>query len=258
MTESSPRKDYQYETAVSSIRGKGMSGAFRNYMHLAAGTDSFLDLVRYEILTGCLGALPGGVGYLLRQKLYPYMMGRMGRGATIGRNVTIRGPRKIFIGRNVLIEDNCSIDARTAHSRIFIGDNVIVARGTIIRSRNGDIRVGEGTSIGSNCIIATDTGLTIGRDVLIAAYCYLSGGGSHNYDDLTIPIIKQGVTQKGGIFVEDGAWIGAQTVVLDGARICEGAIVGTKSMVNKELPKNSISFGIPAKVVRMRVEQAAT
>jgi acetyltransferase-like isoleucine patch superfamily enzyme len=247
-------KEYNYETAVSELKSSGRSGALKNYMRLAVGSESYLDLLRYELLTGLLSPMPGACGYLLRQMLYPKMLGRMGRGTAIGRNVTIRGPKKISIGRNVLIEDYCHLDTRTANSRIIIGDNVIVARSTIIRSRNGDIVIGDGTSIGSNCIIATDTGLRIGKDVLIAAYCYLSGGGSHNYDNTTVPIIKQNVSSKGGITVGDGAWIGAQTVVLDGAKIAEGAIVGAHSLVNKEMPAMSISFGTPAKVVRMRGE----
>lgn len=247
-------RNYKYETAVSELKSKSGGEALKNYMRLAVGSESYLDLIRYELLTCFLCPLPGACGYLLRQMLYPKMMGRMGRGTTIGRNVTIRGPKKIFIGRNVLIEDYCHLDTRTANSRIIIGDNVIIARGTIIRSRNGDITIGDGSSIGSNCIIATDTRLSIGKDVLIAAYCYLSGGGSHNYKDTIIPIIKQDVTSKGGITIGDGAWLGAHTVVLDGAKVGAGAIVGAQSLVNKEMPAMSISFGTPAKVVKMRGE----
>lgn len=246
--------DYQYEAAITDLKSSGMCETLKNYMRLAVGSTSLLDLLRYELITGFLSGCPGALGYLLRLKFYPYIMGKMGRSVTIGRNVTIRGSKKIFFGRNVLIEDNCSIDARTENSRICIGDNVIIGRGTIIRSRSGDIIIGEGTSIGSNCIIATDTGLVIGMNVLIAAYCYLSGGGSHNYNDTTVPIIKQGVTRKGGIVVEDGVWIGAYTIVLDGVKVRYGAIVGAKSMVNKEIPAMSISFGTPAKVIRMRGE----
>jgi acetyltransferase-like isoleucine patch superfamily enzyme len=253
MTEE--QKKYNEKSAMSELDSlEHGGGAIKKYMKLAVGSESFFDLFRYELFTGLLSPFPGALGYLLRQKLYRQMMGKMGRGVAIGKNITIRGPKKIFIGKNVLLEDYCHLDARGANSQIIIGDNVIVARSTIIRSRNGQIAIGDGTSIGTNCIIATDAGLSIGKDVLIAAYCYLSGGGSHNYDDTSIPIIKQDFTSKGGIIVGDGAWLGTQTVVLDGVKIGDGAIVGAKSLVNKEMPAMSISFGTPAKVVRMRGE----
>ena len=248
------RDDYRYETAISDLKSSGRGGALKNYMKRAVGSTSFLDLIRYELITGFLSSFPGGPGYLLRQKFYPCFLGKMGRGVTIGRNVTIRGPKRIQFGNNVFIEDNCTIDAFGKDSRIILGSDIIVARDTIIRSRGGDVIIDDGTSIGSKCIIATDSRLVIGKDVLIAAFCYLSGGGSHNYDDTTIPIIKQDVTRKGGIVIGDGAWIGAQTVIVDGAKVNEGAIIGTSSLVNKEMPAMSISFGTPAKVVRMRGE----
>ena len=176
----------------------------------------------------------------------------MGRGISIGRNVTFRGPRKIFIGNNVVIEDGCCLDARGDNARIILGDNIVLARNTMLRTRGESIAIGDGTSIGANCIFGTDSNLVIGKDVLIAAYCYLAAGGSHNYDDSELPVIKQGVSRKGGIAIEDGAWIGAHTVVLDGAKILKGAIVGANSLVNSTLPGKSISFGTPAKIHRQR------
>ncbi len=246
------RNEYTYETAVSELQTSGKGGALKKYMALAVGSDSLMELIKYDLITGAFSGFPGALGYLLRQKLYRCILGKMGRGVAIGKNVTIRGARKIRLGSNVLIEDNCSIDARAGDSRIVIGDNVMVARNTIMRARSGEITINDGTSVGSDCIIATDSKIAVGKDVLIAAYCYVSSGGSHNYDDTTLPIIKQGVTRKGGIVIGDGAWLGARVTVLDGVTVGEGAIIGAHSLVNKEVPPMSISFGTPAKVLRMR------
>lgn len=245
-------EDYQYRQAAAEAGGAGLLGALSNYMRLAVGSTSILDLIAFDTVTALCASFPGGSGYMLRRKLYPYIMGSMGRGVSIGRNVAIRGPRKIFIGDNVVIEDGCCLDARGDRARIILGDNIVLARNTMLRTRGESIAIGAGASIGANCIFGTDSNLIIGKEVLIAAYCYLAAGGSHNYDDPELPVIQQGVTRKGGIVIEDGAWIGAHTVVLDGSRILRAAIVGANSLVNSTLPEKSIAFGTPAKVHRQR------
>jgi acetyltransferase-like isoleucine patch superfamily enzyme len=246
------QENYRYRLVAEEVDSSGFFGALSNYMRLAVGSTSILDLIAFDTVTAFFSSFPGGPGYLFRQKFYPYILGRMGRGVSIGKNVTIRGPRKIFIGNNAAIEDGCCLDARGDNARIILGDNIVLARNTMLRTRGESIVIGEGSSIGANCIFGTDSNCIIGKDVLIAAYCYLAAAGSHNYDDSEVPIIKQGVTRKGGIVIEDGAWVGARTVVLDGAKILRGAIVGANSLVNSTLPENSISFGTPAKVHRQR------
>jgi len=252
VVDDTKKDDYRYEQAAAVADSSGLLGALKNYMRLAAGSTSFADLIAYDLVTALCASFPGGGGYMLRQKLYPYILGKMGRGVSIGKNVTLRGPRNIFIGNNAVIEDHCCLDARGDDARIILGDNILLARNTMLRTRGEKIIVGSGTSIGANCILGTDSNLVIGNDVLIAAYCYLAAGGSHNYDEPEKPIIKQGVTRKGGIVVGDGAWIGAHTVILDGANVMKGAIVGANSLVDTTIPENSISFGTPARVHRQR------
>lgn len=243
-------KEYQYQPIGEQVHSKG--GALKNYMRLAVGSDSYLKLILYELITGICAPLPGGFGYFLRQKLYRLLFRSLGQGVMIGRNVLFRCPGKIVIGNNVAIEDNCCFDARGDQAQIIVDEQVNIARNTIFRCRGETIRVGKGASIGANCLFGTDSSLTIGEDALIAAYCYLSAAGSHNYSDPDVPIIRQGVTRKGGIRIENGVWLGAHTVVLDGVQVGEGAIVGAHSLVNKDQPARSISFGAPAKVVKYR------
>jgi acetyltransferase-like isoleucine patch superfamily enzyme len=248
--EMSQQDEYRY-TAFSEQVTTG-EGPLKSYMRLAVGSDSYLQLALYELIFGICSWIPGGIGYFLRQKLYRFLFRSFGCGVMIGRNVLFRCPGKIVIGNNVAIEDNCCFDARGEQAQIIVEEKVTIGRNTIFRSRGETIRVGKGASIGANCLFGTDSSLTIGEDVLIAAYCYLSAAGSHNYSDPDLPIIKQGVTRKGGIRVENGAWLGAHTVVLDGVQVGEGAIIGAHSLVNKDQPAKSISFGSPAKVVRYR------
>lgn len=171
---------------------------------------------------------------------------------TIGRNVTLRGTNQIVLGNNVCIDDNCVIDARDASASISISDNVFIGRNTIIRTRSGQLSINEGTDIGCNCVIATDSQLKIGKNVLIAAYVYVAAGGAHRFDNPNVPIIKQGFVHKGGCVIEDDVWIGAHSLVLDGVTIGHGSVIGAFSMVNESIPPMSVAYGIPATVRRTR------
>ena len=89
-----------------------------------------------------------------------------------GQNVVLRHPHKIRIGDNVVVDDNCLIDAKgDANAGIMIGSGVFVGRNTILSCKNGDIIVGDGANIGFNCEVFSASRVSIGRDTLLAAYC---------------------------------------------------------------------------------------
>ena len=56
--------------------------------------------------------VPGALGLFLRSKLYPLILGSVGRNVVFGVNVTLRHPHKIHIGDNVVIDDQCCLDAK--------------------------------------------------------------------------------------------------------------------------------------------------
>jgi acetyltransferase-like isoleucine patch superfamily enzyme len=65
---------------------------------------------------------------------------------------------------------------------------------------------------------------------------------------------KQPLTTKGGILVDDGAWLGFGVIVLSGVTIGKGAVVGAGSVVTKDIPDNAIAVGVPARVVKIRAK----
>lgn len=60
---------------------------------------------------------------------------------------------------------------------------------------------------------------------------------------------QHSVTQK-PIVIERGAWIGSGAIVLGGVRIGQNAVVGAGSVVTKDVPKNAIAVGNPARVIK--------
>ena len=226
---------------------------FSKYQTFMVGSRSFLFLLKYEILTCLFGFLPGIVGLVLRKSFYPFLFRCVGRNVIFGRNIIIRHPKKIIIGNNVVIDDNCVLDAKGENNQgIIIGDNVFISRNSIISCKEGDIEIGNDSNIVTNCLIHSETSLEIGSYVLIAAYCYIVAGGNHDFDRTEIPIILQPSISKGGIIISDDVWLGADVKVLDGSKIGRGSIVGAGSVVNSGLGKFSVAMGIPAKVVKKR------
>jgi len=223
------------------------------YQTFMVGSRSFLLLLKYEILTSLFGFIPGIFGLFLRKVFYPSLFRRVGRNVVFGRNITIRHPTKISIGNNVVIDENCVLDAKgEANQGIIIGDNVFISRNSIISCKEGDVKIGNDSSIGTNCLIHSETSLKIGNYVLIAAYCYIVAGGNHDFDKTEIPIILQPSISKGGIIIKDDVWLGADVKVLDGSNIGKGAIVGAGSVVNSKLSEFSVAVGTPAKMVKKR------
>ena len=231
--------------------------AWKQYARLTVGAPSLGRLLKYEMVTGLFMAWPGAAGLALRRMAYRSLLGGMDRGVTIGRNVTLRGAAQIRLGRQVALDDHVVLDARGPDASIEIGEGTLISRNTIIRARNGRIVIGEGSDIGANCILATNSRLEIGRDALIAAFCYVTAGGHHRYDDPDTPIIRQGFISKGGVIIGDDVWLGSHTTVLDGVRIGRGAVVGAHSLVNRDIDPLSIAWGIPARPQSMRGQPKA-
>jgi len=229
----------------------GEDSKLQKYQALIVGEKGVWSLIKYELVTLFSTWIPGALGLLLRSKLYPVLLGSTGRGVVFGCNVVLRHPGKLRLKSNIVIDDNGVLDAKGSDNQgIDIGDNVFVGRNTIIYCQNGDIEIGDNANIGSNCQIFSAKKVQIGKNVLIAAYCYLVGGG-HIYEDMDLPIIEQGRTAS-GIIIGDNVWLGAGVTVLDGVSIGEGTIIAAGAVVTEDMPPFAIAGGIPAKVIKLR------
>jgi acetyltransferase-like isoleucine patch superfamily enzyme len=221
------------------------------YQRLIVGKSGIWPLVQYECTMSLTSWLPGAAGLFLRSLAYPKLLGGCGTNVMFGSHVVLRHPGKIWIGHDGVIDDNCVLDAK-GHDNvgIHIGSNFFIGRNTIIYCQNGNVQIGDNVNIGSNCQIFSAGDVKIGNNVLIAAYTYLVGGG-HNYADVEVPVIDQGRVAL-GIQLGDDLFIGAGVKILDGVAIGRGAIVGTGSVVTKDVPAYAIVAGTPARVMRYR------
>jgi len=227
--------------------------SFSKYRELAVGDSGLWALIRYELITMLAAPMPGAFGYWLRKTAYPWMMAAVGRGTVFGRNMGIRNPSRIFIGKQGVIDDNVVLDAKGIESgRIVIGDAVVISRNNILSCKGGFIEIGDHTNIAQNCLIHSEERVSIGSNVIVAAYTYIVGGGNHDYSRLDTPIIRQPNLSRGGITISDNVWIGARVTILDGVTVNSGAVIGAGAVVTEDIPENSVVAGIPAKVMAQR------
>lgn len=228
--------------------------SLKKYQLMVIGTESWLDLLKYELVTLLVSRLPGALGLFLRSKMYRWLLGEVGRGVVFGANMTLRHPHKIRIGNDTIIDDNVLIDAKGSDNRgIAIGDDCFIGRNSILSCKDGDIELGDRANVGFNCNIMSTSLVRVGRDNLISAYTYLVGGGNYDLDRVDIPINESLREDRNrGIRLGDNVWIGAHSVVLDGVAVGEGAAVAAGAVVAKEVPAWSIVAGVPAAVVKQR------
>lgn len=140
------------------------------------------------------------------------------------------------------------------------GTNIVIAAHACLDSfvkikpagGSGDVVIGERTVINSGCVLYTGNGIQIGNDVAIAANCTFAPV-NHAYKDKSRRINQQGfLPSRGGIVIEDDVWIGANVVILDGAILRTGCVIGAGSLVRGEIPAYSIQAGNPLKLLGWR------
>lgn len=141
---------------------------------------------------------------------------------------------------------------------IEIGDDAVIDSFVKIKPAGGAgaVRIGARTVVNSGTVIYSGNGVSIGRDCAIAANCTFASA-NHEYR-AAAPIRGQGfMPSRGGIVVEDDVWIGANVVLLDGAIVRTGSVIGAGAVVRGELPAYSVCAGVPARVIKQRLAAEA-
>jgi acetyltransferase-like isoleucine patch superfamily enzyme len=239
-------------TSIRKILSDPGRSSFQKYKDLTVGEKGIGGFLVYEMSTALLGPIPGALGIISRQKIYPNFFRRCGRGLIIGRNCTFRHPSKMSFGNNVTIDDNTLIDARGASGKgVIFEDGVIINRNSIVQSKEGDIEIGRSVSIGTNSTIVSWSGIRIGNGTLIAGGCSLSAG-RFDFDDLNRSIAEQDSFSTGPIVIDENVWLATRVTILDGVHIGKGSIISAGSVVTGNIPPGAVAHGNPAKVVFTR------
>ena len=233
----------------------GSDSALKRYMKLVFGQESLLKLFLYEFVILISSKLSGALGLFLRKFMYPWILGSVGKNVIFGSNVILRHPHKIRLGDGVVIDDNVMLDAKGDDNLgIDLEKGVFIGRNTILSCKNGNISLGRNSNIGFNCLLTSSNSISMGEDNIVAAYTYIVGGGTYKFDGIDRPIREMYDYQgKGGVQIKNNVWIASHVTVLDGVTIEDGCVIAAGSIVTKNLSRDSVAMGIPAKAIRTRV-----
>src|SRR3954447_21605376 len=149
----------------------------------------------------------------------------------------------VFFGRNLQIQIAKGATVRFGRFS-WIGD------GTKIRCHEGAVEIGAKTVLGQECTISAYRRVRIGEQCVIADRAMFIDF-DHGVVEVDRPIRVQGIYMR-DVEVGSNVWIGYGACVLRGVRVGDNAIVGTNSVVTKDVPANAVVAGSPARIVRMR------
>ncbi len=233
----------------------GSGSALSRYRLVMIGDRSLGALLYYEFCQ-LFTFFPGALGMVLRKIFWPKMFGGCGKGTLFGFGVVVRQPKKISLGRAVVISEYCILDGRHSSEpgSISVGDQSILSNHVMLSCKDGSISIGSQVGINSQTIVQSTSGnpVSIGDDCVIGQRCLIIGGGNYDISDPQALIRSQPIAPDGGIVISANVWLGANVSVLGGVTIGTGSVAGAGSVISRTIPPQSVCMGVPARVVRQR------
>jgi acetyltransferase-like isoleucine patch superfamily enzyme len=138
------------------------------------------------------------------------------------------------------------------NAKLHLGRWSWVGHGTKIRAHEGEVRIGAKTVIGQECTISSYQHVSLGRECIVADRVMLIDF-DHGVVEVERPIRLQGIYKR-DVHVGNNVWVGYGAAFLRGVTVGDNAVIGTYSVVGKDVPANAVVAGVPAKLLRMRDE----
>jgi acetyltransferase-like isoleucine patch superfamily enzyme len=149
----------------------------------------------------------------------------------------------VFFGRGLELEIG-------RNGKLDFGRFVWIGDGTKIRCHEGRVEIGAKTVMGQECTISAYQHVRIGEQCVIADRAMFIDF-DHGVVEVERPIRVQGIYKR-DVEVGSNVWIGYGACILRGVSVGDNSIVGTNSVVTRDVPANAVVAGIPARVIRMR------
>lgn len=108
------------------------------------------------------------------------------------------------------------------------------------------VKIGKGTYINSNLTLVDDYKITIGDNVLIGPNVMICTTGHPVHYKLR----PHGEMYSFEVIIGDNVWIGGNVSICPGVTIGENSVIGTGSVVLKDVPPNTVAAGNPCRVIR--------
>lgn len=147
--------------------------------------------------------------------------------------IRIRGNNnKIIFGKNIYVGEKCSFWMEGDNINITIGEMTTFTHTVhFCAQENGQyIHIGEDCMFSNNIVVRTSDSHPI-------------------YDSNGIRI-----NNPKPVIIENHVWIAPNSKIMKGAIVHSGCVVGSNTMVSKEIPSNALAVGQPAKVVKENIK----
>lgn len=139
----------------------------------------------------------------------------------------------VKIGINSELRPYCTIDGTR---NVFIGNHVIVPEYTRLVTDPSD----------QDSKIIIEDSVLFGPNVSVYAT-------THSFTDISVPI-KEQVLKNNITTIKQGAWLGANVVVMPGITVGRNSVVGANSVVTKDVPDYCVVAGTPAKIIKSLIK----
>ncbi len=135
-------------------------------------------------------------------------------------------------------------------AKVVLGRWSWIGDGCKIRGHEGLIEIGAKSVLGQECTLSCYQHISIGRECIIADRTMMIDF-DHGAAEVERPIREQGIYKR-DVSIGNNVWIGYGACILRGVIIGDNAIIGTSSVVTKDVPADGVVGGAPARLLRMR------
>jgi acetyltransferase-like isoleucine patch superfamily enzyme len=237
-----------------AIPKSGLRNKVLQYIEHVSGYRKILRFIVQGTIFILFKQFPTIAGTFLRPFIYRKILGKVGNGCLIERNVRMEIPSKIFLNDRVFIGESCWISTGTINGEIRFDNDVFIAHRCTITGHGGKILLGNHVHISRNSYLNGIGDIEIGNDTMIGPNSVLISG-THNYNNVNIPIrLQEGEKLK--IRIENDVWLGASVNIMPGVTIGKGTVIGSGAVVTSDIPAYSVAVGVPAKVIGNREEKS--
>ena len=135
-------------------------------------------------------------------------------------------------------------------AKVILGRWSWIGDGTKVRAHEGVIEIGAKSVLGQECTLSCYQNISIGRECIIADKTMMIDF-DHGMVEVERPIRAQGIYKR-DVRVGHNVWIGYGACILRGVTVGDNSVIGTYSVVTKDVPADAVVGGAPARVLRMR------
>jgi len=164
------------------------------------------------------------------------------------RNFRFKGCGRLKLGMGCVMERNefPSIFEIDKGAEVILGERIVLrgkyCANVITAFENSRIEIGDGSLL-NGCIITARKRIHLGRKVLLSWGVSLMDSDLHD-------LSNKEKAELNTVEIGDYVLVGAYCVVLPGVKIGSHCVIGSGSIVSRDIPDHSVAVGAPARVIR--------